>query len=117
MKKIIEHIEYVKGKPHHVRRQIAFGAATVMSALIAFVWLAGNYASGTFALRDSSFADATGQGATVQVANGGVNSQNLAGVGAASALESSQDTPAHIEIVDTTPAASKKQSEQTILPF
>jgi len=115
MKKIIEHIEYVKGKPHHVRRQIAFGTATVVSALIAFVWLAGNYASGTFALHDSSFADATGQGSTLQVA-GGVTGQGLAGVGAASALESSQDAPAHIEIVDTTPAP-KKQSEQTVLPF
>ncbi|MFA5996243.1 MAG: hypothetical protein WC790_00760 [Candidatus Paceibacterota bacterium] len=116
MKKIIEHIEYVKGKPHHVRKQIAFGAATLMSALIAFVWLAGNYASGTFVLRGSSFADATGQGNTVQVMNSGVDSQNLAGVGAASAFESSQDAPAHIEIVDTTPTA-KKQPEQTILPF
>lgn len=116
MKNIIEHIEYVKGKPHHVRKQVAFGVATLMSALIAFVWLAGNYASGTFALRGSSFADATGQGTTVQVVNSGANNQNLAGVGAASAFESSQDAPAHIEIIDTTPT-TKKQSEQTILPF
>lgn len=116
MKNIVEHIEYVKGKPHHVRKQVAFGTATVVSALIAFVWLVGNYASGTFALRGSSFADATGQGATVQVANGGVNNQNLAGVGAASAFGSSEDAPAHIEIVDTKPAV-KKQPEQTILPF
>lgn len=116
MRNIIEHIEYVNGKPHHIRKQIAFGTATVVSGLIAFVWLVGNYASGTFALRGSSFADAAGQGATVQVANGGVNNQNLAGVGAASAFESSQDAPAHIEIIDTTPT-TKKQPEQTILPF
>ena len=114
MKKIIEHIEYVKGKPHHIRKQIAFGAATLMSALVALVWFVGSYASGTFALRGSSFADATGQGNTIQVANDDVNNRGLAG--AASAFESSQDVPAHIEIVDTTPAP-KKQAEQTILPF
>ncbi len=110
MKKILEHIEYVKGKPHHIRKQIAFGTATLASALIAFVWLAGNFAAGTFALRDSSFAASTGQGGAVVTSS----TQGLAG--AAAALEDNKDAPAHIEIVDTTPAP-KKQVEQTILPF
>ncbi len=110
MKKVLEHIEYIKGKPHHVRKQVAFGAATLVSALIAFVWLASNVAAGTFALRDSSFAASTGQDDAV-VTSG---TQGLAG--AAAALEDSKDAPAHIEIVDTTPAP-KKQPEQTILPF
>ena len=117
MKKILEHIEYVKGKPHHVRKQVAFGAAAIMSALIAFVWLAGNYASGTFALRDTSFASATGQGDVIRAEQGDASTQGLAGVGAAAALENAKDAPAHIGIIDTAPAMPKKQPEQTILPF
>ena len=30
MKNIFEHIEHAKRKPHHVRKQIAFGAAEVL---------------------------------------------------------------------------------------
>lgn len=117
MKKILDHIEYVKGKPHHVRHRIAVGTATLGSAIIAFVWLAGSFMTGSFAIEGSSFAASTGQNETVTVANAENSTEGLAG--AAAAFQGpSASAPARIEIVDSTPAPSpKKQSDQTILPF
>jgi len=115
MKTVFEHIEHVKGKPHHIRRQVAFGASAVVTVVIALIWLTSNVASGSFAIRGSDFAMSNGQGNIVATTSDSVN-QSLAGVGAASVL---QDTtvPAHIEIVDTPAASPKKQPEQTTIPF
>lgn len=115
MKKVIAHIEHIKGKPHHIRKRVALGVATGVSGLVAFVWLAGNLSAGSFAIAGSSFDASTGQQAAIVVTtNEAGDVQGLAG--AAAALEDKK-APAHIEIVDTTPAPVKKQSDQTILPF
>lgn len=115
MRTIFDHIENAKRKPHHVRKQIAFGVAAGTTALIALVWFAGSVSLGTFAIKDNtSFADATGQNA-VRVAAPDSGNQNLAG--AAAALED-KSAPAHIDIVDT--ASSTPQAEpadRTIIPF
>ncbi|MFA5744786.1 MAG: hypothetical protein WC887_01070 [Candidatus Paceibacterota bacterium] len=114
MKTLFEHIENAKGKPHHIRKRIAFATATGMSALIAFVWFAGSLATGSFAVRDTSFADAGVQGNIEATSNGNV-SDNLAG--AAAALQN-KNAPAHIEIVDTASSTrSAKKAEQTTIPF
>lgn len=113
MKNIFDHIEQVKGKPHHVRKRIAFTIATLGSALVAFVWLAGSFATNAFVIQGSSFAMSTGQEGTVATTS--ASGDQLAGVGAAAILKDAY-APAHIEIVDTTPPV-KKQSEQTTLPF
>ncbi|MBU6490750.1 hypothetical protein KGQ25_01090 [Patescibacteria group bacterium] len=121
MKTIFDHLENVKGKPHHVRKRIAFGAATTGTALVALVWLANALSTGAFALKDGSFAENTGQGfaGTTDFGNG---NQNLAG--AASALSSAgQDStaasvPAHIRIVDAASSTSSaSQQDETIIPF
>ncbi|MFA5942278.1 MAG: hypothetical protein WC798_01245 [Candidatus Paceibacterota bacterium] len=114
MKTIFEHIEYAKGKPHHVRKQIVFATAGLGTALVAFVWLAGSLSTDAFAIQGSNFADSTGRPA----ADVDRPSADVAGLaGAASAL-SDIDSPAHIEIVDTSPATSSgRQSEQTTIPF
>ncbi len=116
MKNIFDHIEQVKGKPHHVRKRIAFGAAALGSAFIALVWFTGSVMTGSFALHESNFAMSTGQeNPIVKVSDTG--SQNLAGVAAAAALQS-PNAPAHIEIVDTAAStAPSKPSEQTTIPF
>ncbi len=114
MKNIFDHIEYIKGKPHHVRKQIAFGTATALSALIALVWFAGSIATGTFAIRDTSFAANTAQAGMVATTSVS-GDQGLAG--AASAVQDAS-APAHIEIVDTSATApAKAQPTPTILPF
>ncbi len=116
MKTVFEHIEHVKGKPHHIRKRVAFAAAGSITAVIALVWLAGSLATGAFAIKGSSFADSTGQ-SPAPVAGADTASAGLAG--AAAALPSvAASAPAHIEIVDTAVASSsKRQAEQTVIPF
>ena len=116
MKTIFDHIEHIKGKPHHVRKRLAFGAAAVGAGLIALVWLVGSVSSGVFALKDTSFADSVGAGVAITTQSGN-NSQGLAGAAAAPVLNEA-NVPAHIEIVDTTPPkAQTKKAEQTVIPF
>lgn len=118
MKTLFDHLAYVKGKPHHVRKRIAFGMASGGTVLIALVWFASAFSTGEFTLHGSSFAQSTAQGAVVVVGAGNEN-QNLAG--AAAALPGGQSVagaPAHIEIVDATSSApAAKQAEATVIPF
>lgn len=121
MRTIFEHIEHVKGKPHHIRKRVAFGTAAVLTAVIALVWLAGSLATGAFALKPTSFAQSTGQESSTVTGSENGN-QNIAGVlagQAAAALQNdSASVPAHIEIVDTTPSkAQAKKAEPTVIPF
>lgn len=114
MKTLSDHIEYIKGKPHHIRKRVAFATAAFGSGLVALVWFVGSYATGSFAIHGDSFAVGTDQQNAV-VTTSDTASQNLAGV--AAALEDAK-SPAHIEIVDTMAGvASNHQSEQTTLPF
>jgi hypothetical protein len=117
MKNVFEHIEHIKGKPHHVRRRVAFGMAALGSAFVAFVWLGVSLTTGSFAIKGSSFALTMGQDEVIATTSAsGVSA--LAGAAAAFGDTRSSSAPAHIEIVDTTPDHStQKQPEQTILPF
>ncbi len=114
MKTVFEHIEYVKGQPHHIRKRVAFSAAAGVTALIALTWLGGSFATGAFAIRSGN------PSAEQPTAAAASNDTNNSLAGAAAALPpSSGNVPAHIEIVDTTAAAapSQKQAEQTVIPF
>lgn len=117
MKNVFEHVEHIKGKPHHIRKRVAYVAAALGTGLIAFVWLAGSISTNAFAIKGSSFADSANQGGVITTSDESSTSQ-LAGAGAASVLQQSADAPVHIEIINTTPEPSKqKQAEQTTLPF
>ena len=114
MKNIFDHIERIKEKPHHVRKRIAFGTATALSAFIALVWFTGSIATGAFAIQNPPIAADAAQADAVATTSAS-GDQGLAGAAAAV-----QDTnaPAHIEIVDTSVAApTKTTSAPTILPF
>ena len=113
MKTIFEHINRVKSQPHHIRRRVAFSAATVGTAVIALVWLIGSLGTGAFALKSSSFADNTGEATLSE--NG--DSKDLSGV--AAVLQSAPArTPSRIEIVDSAkPESSSNKTEQTVIPF
>ncbi|MHB1769893.1 MAG: hypothetical protein ACYCPH_02315 [Minisyncoccota bacterium] len=121
MKTIFEHLERIQGKPHHVRKRIAFSAAMGGTALIAIVWFAGTLSAGTFAIHGSSFAESTGQGQIVATGNGnGGRNQNLAGAAAAVSGTGSLNgsAPAHIEIIDAASSTSSAPPEnQTVIPF
>jgi hypothetical protein len=116
MKTIFEHIEHIKGKPHHIRKQVAFAAAIAGSSVVALVWFVDSIATGAFAIQGSNFAMSAEQAPAVATTSAS-GDQGLAGVDAATVLQQ-QNAPAHIEIVDTTPPAPvKPQSDQTVLPF
>ena len=114
MKTISQHVEYAKGQPHHIRKRIAFIVAAVGTALIALAWLAVSVSTGAFAIQGSTFADVGGAGNASTSDNVGSGTTGVAG--AASAIQ--QNAPAHIEIIDSTPAMSSgKKAEQTTIPF
>ena len=113
MKTIFEHVEHVKGKPHHVRKRIAFSAAAFGTGAIAFVWLAVSLGSGVFALKGGASVE-NGEEKGSVTATAGTPTSQLAGVGAAGA----DSAAAYIEIVDAPAAAApKKKAEQTTIPF
>lgn len=116
MKTIFDHIEHVKGKPHHIRKRVAFTAAGCGAGVIALVWLAGSLTTGAFAIKGSNFTDSANQGSVITTS--GDSTSQLAGVGAAAALNQAEEAPVHIEIVNTASEPSKqKQAEQTTIPF
>jgi hypothetical protein len=117
MKTIFEHIEYVKGQPHHIRKQITLAIAGGLTALIALVWFFGTLSSGAFAIHGSTFAESTG--AEPAAVTGTDNSSDSGIAGAAAAINSDTNAPAHIEIVDTSTStnAKKPAAEPTIIPF
>lgn len=114
MKTVFEHIEYVRERPHHVRKQIAIAAAASGTALIALVWFIGSISTGAFSIKENSSLASESDAAAGSISA----NQNLAGAGAAAALPQAADAPAHIEIVDTAPpAAGEKRAEPTTIPF
>ena len=114
MKTIFDHIEQVKGKPHHVRKRVAFATATALTGLIAVVWLVGSVSSGIFALKATSFADSTVQGNSLTTGSNS-DTQGIAGTAAAF---SGANASARIEIVDVASSNPvKRQTEQTTIPF
>jgi hypothetical protein len=116
MKNIFEHIEYIKGKPHHIRKKVAFAIAAAVSTFVALVWIGISLATGAFAIQGSNFAMSADQSNTIATTSNS-SDQGLAGVGAASALQDAS-APAHIEIIDTSvPVSKKNQSDQTVIPF
>lgn len=113
MKAIFDHIERVKGRPHHVRKRVTFTYAGALTALIAVVWLGTSLSTGTFALTDTSFTDGTG-GATTVTGSGDAASAGLAGAAATPAAM--PNTAARIEIIDAATSTSQKP-EPTTIPF
>jgi hypothetical protein len=115
MKTIPEHIQHIKGKPHHIRKRVAFTVAGASAGVIGLVWLVGSVSSGVFALKPTSFAQSA-EGAPVTVVGADESgSSGLAGAAAAPAVQDA-NAPAHIDIVDVAPT-STPQAEQTTIPF
>lgn len=118
MKTIFDHIKTVKGKPHHIRKKIAFTVAASCAACIGLVWFIGNISLGVFAIQGSSFAESTGQSGVI-AAGGGDNggTSNIAGAAAALPPENT-NTLAHIEIIDAASSTvGQTKAEQTTIPF
>jgi hypothetical protein len=122
MMPLTRHIEDVRQRPEHIRRQIALGVAALITAIIALIWLGTSVATGAFALKGSSFADATSGAPTKQFAASTGGFGNLVGAASAVFTGGVKGGEAHIEIVDTGKSSTldtKKAAaaEPTILPF
>lgn len=114
MKTFVEHVEHIKGKPHHVRKRFAHGAAAVITGLIALVWLGSSLAFGRFALPSTSFADSTNSNSVI--ATGDVSTPDTGFAGVASAFSDPQLAKIQIVTVATSSTVAK-QTEQTVIPF
>lgn len=117
MKTVFEHIEQVKGRPHHIRKRVAFSAAGGVTAFIALVWLSVSLGTGVFAIQGSSFADARSQSSVAVSDTGSSANSGLAGV-AAALPGTDTNAPARIQIIDTSSSTTAgPKAEQTTLPF
>lgn len=114
MKSFLNYLEDLKAKPHHVRKQVAFAAASAGTGLIAFVWFLGSLSSGAFALKGTTN---TAPAAAVVAASSDTGSAD--GLAGASAAIGSQSGPARIQIIDaaTSSTLRSKQASQTTIPF
>ena len=114
MKSLLDHVEHLKKKPHHIRRKVAVAVAGGISGGIALIWLVASLASGSFAVPNTSFADLYTQRPTVATTSPG----DTSGLAGAAASVDAQKAPAPIEIVDTSSNASSSDTpEQTTIPF
>ncbi len=113
MTSVLDHIERLREKPHHVRKQIAIASAFGISAFIAFVWLAVSLSTGAFKVEGSSFAD-LGKSPTVVI--GGESSVGSSVAGAAAAFPSFSNNSAVIQVVDA-PISKAAAPEATVIPF
>lgn len=110
MKSLSHHIRTVKGKPHHIRKRVAFGAAFVVAGVIGAIWAGASLATGAFAIKGSSFADATSQKPVV------ATTPTAASLAASPAEAGTNQEPAHIEIVDAKPKVAPAPAA-TSIPF
>ena len=116
MRTVFDHIENVKGKPHHVRKRVVYGIATVGTAVVAIIWLGVSLSTNSFALKPSSFADSVEQAQGV-VATAPTNPDNVAAAAAAVPAVSAASGPSRIEIVAATSTPVEPKSEPTTIPF
>jgi hypothetical protein len=122
---MFEHLERLRNKPHHVRRNIALGSAGALTALLAVGWLTATIAGGSLALQPVPL-DPTGATAAIASSVSDTSSsfsQLLGAVGAATGISGSSTAP-QLQIVDgaqsSTLAAkvsTSTASSQTVIPF
>ena len=112
MKTLVDFIENLRAKPHHVRKQIAFTAAGAGAALVGIVWVGVSLSLGTYALRgDGAFAAADAQSGAA------VASTQVAGAAAAVDSGAAASPSAGIEIIDAATSSAATTSEPTVIPF
>lgn len=117
MKRIVHHInrhvEHIRTKPHHVRKQVALAAAASITGIVGLVWVTYSAQTGVFAIQGSSFADAVKDTHSAFPQEDQDVVSGLAGAGAS--LPSNSDAP-KLQVVDKTPPKPVKL-EQTTIPF
>lgn len=109
------HIHVLRSQPHHIKKQAALTIAGAGAGLIGLLWLVGSVASGSFAIKERSFADAT-QGLVPEQMTPAQSA--LSGLAGAAAALSGKEDPARIQIVEVQkPTPVAKPPERTTIPF
>jgi len=116
MKSLSQHIEHVRNRPHHIRKQVALGVALGITAVIAIIWLGVNLSTGAFHIAGTSFADATTETQPQLTAS------NNSLLGAAAAALNGSSSPAELQVVsqgsgEAPTAPAQNPSDQTFIPF
>lgn len=110
-----DRINDIKARPHHEKKRVVYGIATLCTALVAVIWLGTSLATNSFAVTLPTPA-ANGIEAAPQGANRGAQ---YAGAAAALAPSSAGRQASGIEIISTATSStlSRGKSGQTIIPF
>jgi hypothetical protein len=111
---ITDYINKLKGKPGHVRHQIAFGTAAGTTVLVAAGWVAVLLSSHPFAPDNSAYAQASDNSTTLSAAFDKTRSSFTNLLGAVGAANSAQ--PANI-VVETQASTTVDQGQPTVIPF
>jgi hypothetical protein len=119
-----QHVERLRTKAPHVRRNIAFVFSAGVTAIIAVAWFGALAATGTFSLETNA---SRGNDATIAqnnnlhdaVTNAKTNFNQLLG---AAGIASSTSTPTSLTIIETASSSTLDnsqvvQQDQTVIPF
>ncbi|MES2668642.1 MAG: hypothetical protein V4644_03065 [Patescibacteria group bacterium] len=124
--RIIEHIDYLRQKPEHIRQRIALGVASGIAGLVAVTWMTTMATSGTLALRSSAAVeDASGAGSDVSAAVSDSTSAFTSLMGAAGAAFNATSTEAALDIIESETRTSStvrtessaNATDKTVIPF
>jgi len=110
---MIEYIEKLRSKPHHIRHRIAVGTATGFAGVVTLAWVAVVISSHPFS-GAQFYAGAPGSGVAPVVAQTQTGWQNL--LGAVGAVGANSAAPG-ITVVTTQSSTTVSTSTPTVLPF
>lgn len=121
MASLSEHLEGLRARPHHVRRQIAFGTSLALTALVAVGWLGALVSTPKLALENRPTG---GEDLTMQEALTDTRGSFSELVGAAGAAFGASSSPAQVTVVDTktsstldAPRDNYNDTRETVIPF
>jgi hypothetical protein len=119
MAALSEHLERLRAKPHHVRRQIALGSSLAITGLVAIGWMGALVSTPKLAITSGTESNVNFQEALTDT---GSNFSEL--LGAAGAAFGASTSPAKISVVDTktsstmeTPRDNHNDTKETVIPF
>jgi hypothetical protein len=121
MAAVSEHLERLRAKPHHVRRQIAFGTSLAVTALVAVGWMGALLSSPKLAIERTpgGSEDVNFQESLTETRS---NFSDL--LGAAGAAIGATTTPSKVIVVDTKTTSTMdvkrdnyNDTRETVIPF
>lgn len=125
--RIIQHIERLREKPHHVRHRIAMLTAIVATGVVALGWITALSTSGALALQSPapvSEEDAVTPEADISKAFSDSKSAFSNLVGAASAAFGATSSEAALQVLETRTSSTlnaesrtKNDTDKTVIPF